>query len=180
LPRCCYSHVLGTGALYVLGWPCVTAVRRRVPLTASRCGGAVLLLLGGAPPLRCLYSIQVVSTVDKSCACLLCYADVSLLQASAHSSVSTLVCGGWDNNTCLAVASGQSRCPQHSSDALAACTGRAEWRGSSRAQSIGVTMSMSCRRSCVVPRAAHGGSFVCEHASSVGRLLPLNLFAFSA
>ena len=95
-----------------------------------------------APPLRCLYSIQVVSTVDKSRACLLCYADVSLLQASAHSSVSTLVCDGGDNNTCLAVAGGQSRCPQHDSDALAACIGRAEWPGSSRVQSIGVKTSM--------------------------------------
>ena len=88
--------------------------------------------------------------------------------------------GTFDSFAGLAVASGQSRCPQHNSDALAACTGRAAWRGSSRAQSIGVTMSMSCRRSCVVSRSAHGGSFVCEHASSVGRLLPLNLFAFTA
>ena len=38
-------HVLGMGALYVIAWPCVTAVRWRVPLTASRCSGAALLLL---------------------------------------------------------------------------------------------------------------------------------------
>ena len=124
-----------------------------------------------APPLRCLYSIQVVSTVDKSRACLMCYADVSLLQASAHSSVSTLVCDGGDNNTCLAVAGGQSRCPQHDSDALAACIGRAEWPGSSRVQSIGVKMSMSCRRSCVVPRSAYGGHrwFNCLRACFISR-----------